>query len=229
MGKRKGNHRRGNSSNSTSVKNLEGYILHAQLSDLDILEDLITLRKQDLLAKKHATRFPIYQHVQKRLDHTEQAIRRLVVQQTHLECPVELTPGFLYDYFQDYPSDTYFELYTDWKQIIKQLSELQEKIGMIVLTTNQIKKAGFDVLKVKYSQRSISTYLYLPLEQADAFKIVFGKKYDMARLNDLLISYAPEDANSFSVRISDHMSGAFYNQKKHQNQDYHRADVDIFI
>lgn len=229
MGKRKGNHRRDNFGNTLSSKSLEQYVAHAQLADLDFLEDLITLRKQDLLAKQHAARFPIYQRAQKKLDEIEQAIRHLIMQQTHLKCPAELTPGFLYGYFQDYPSDAYFELYTAWKQTIKQLSDLQEKIGLIILTAQRIKHAGFEVTKVKHSQRSISTYLYLPLEQADAFKIVFGKKYDMARLNDLLISYAPEDAHHFSVRISDHISGSFYNQTKHQNQDYRQADVDIFI
>ncbi|MFD1673016.1 hypothetical protein ACFQ5M_13155 [Agrilactobacillus yilanensis] len=229
MGKRKRNHRAANGTDSLRADELRRYIEHATFTDLNFLETLIAEQRQNLLAKENAVRFPVYQRLQKKLDIDEQQIRQLIAHQLRTDYSFELTPSFLYEYFQNYPSDAYFDLYTDWQQTIKKLGQLQDKIGEILMIRDKIRHSGFDVVKTRYSQRSLSTYLYLPLEQADAFTIVFGKQYDLNHLNDLLVNYDVSNTETFSVRISDHINGTFYNQGAHQRQSYAKADVNIYI
>ncbi|MCH4172733.1 MAG: hypothetical protein LKF36_16080 [Lactobacillus sp.] len=233
MSKRKRRRRFTNIGEYISADELRTYIEHADKGNLDFLTALIATRRQDILAKEGAMEFPIYQRLEKKLDAIETKIKTVIKVENGVDVGTsnELTPSFLYGYFQDYPTDAYFEAYSQWQKTIKDLNQLQDKIGAIIAVREKIRKAGFDIVKTRFSQRSLSTYLDIPASQANAFNVVFGRRYDMSRLQALIwrdpSKISPEQ--TFSVRISDHINDTFYNQSMGQRQSYRQADVNIYI
>ncbi|MCD2257255.1 hypothetical protein FHQ08_11055 [Lactobacillus sp. CC-MHH1034] len=231
MSKRKRKRRTVNIGEYISANELRNYIDHADMSDLNFLETLIQQKRQLILAKEGSAEFPIFQKVEARLHEDETAMRLLIKQAETVRLPsdFEFTPSFLYGYFRDYPTDEFFEKYADWQKTIKKLHELQTKIGQILAIREQIRQSGFTITKMRYSQRSLSLYLFIPLTQASAFEVVFGRAFDVMNLTADLAVSTTKEAASFSVRISDHVSGQFFNSKSQQLQKYHQADVNIYI
>lgn len=214
-----------------SANELRNYVNHAAFKDLSFLQGLIDDRQQTLLAQKYANEFPVYQRLHQQLEHTEKRIMELVAKAHHPEYSLvsEITPDFLFRYFRDYPTDDFFEQYTQWQDDIKQLHRLQDRIGAIAVIRESIRKAGFKIAKIHYSQRSLSTYLYIPMNQAEAFVVLYGEKHDASRLRQLLAQGQYHADQLFSVRLSDHISGQYYNQTTHSHENYAAADVNIYI
>ncbi|KRL12278.1 hypothetical protein [Schleiferilactobacillus perolens] len=205
------------------------YIAHTQLDDLQFLQQLIDERTQELLAEEGANEFPAFARLaQTRLDQLTTLRKLIDHDQHHGYFAKHMTePGFFHNYLRDYPTDPVFSAIHELWHIEEQLRVMQAAIGPIIQWQRRIRHAGFTINKTRHSQRSLSVYLYIPIREAEAFTIVFGRNFDIPRFEDM-ISHRPSDPE-FSVRLSDHVTGVYYNQKEQAQRRYREADIDIYV
>ncbi|ERL63989.1 hypothetical protein [Schleiferilactobacillus shenzhenensis] len=205
------------------------YVAHAQLADLHFLQELIDGRTEEILAEEGANEFPAFARLaQQREDQLTTLARLIDKNQGRGYYKKHATaPNFFHDYLRDYPTDEIFDaIHTLWA-IEAQLRDMQAAIGPILQWQRRIKQAGFTINTVHHSQRSLSVYLYLPVNQAEAFTIVFGQHFDVPRFLTT-VAHRPSDPE-FSVRLSDHVTGMYYNQSEGAQQRYREADINLYV
>ncbi|MBO3092232.1 hypothetical protein J5F27_09900 [Schleiferilactobacillus harbinensis] len=212
-----------------SADRMRQYVAHAQLEDLQFVQQLIDERTEEILAEQGAGEFPAFARLaQKRQDQLVVLQRLIDHEQGRGYYQKHATaPSFFHDYLRDYPTDAIFDATHELWDIDDALRRMQAAIGPIIQWQRRIRKAGFTINQTRHSQRSLSVYLYLPIHQAEAFAIVFGQNFDVPRFLDM-VAHRPTDPE-FSVRLSDHVTGLYYNQREGAQRRYREADINLYV